>query len=319
MRNLDICFASDEGYAPFMGVAISSVLENAAPDEFIRFHILDNGISKLNKQRIDSLKEKYSSYSVSYYPINPSLFRDLPIINSHLSHTAYARLFIGSFLPEDLERLIYLDCDIFVKSSLSDLFETQLEGCILGGVPDMGIMEKARKEEHPWPYQEGMYVNSGVLLIDLVRWRKEEVEKRLWQYTEAPRYPLQFEDQDIINFALCGRIKELPFTWNGLMSMGNAIFDKTTGIRSLRRSLLDCKIVHFASPAKPWMKDSGWHPNIKQYQQFMKKTPWADQMRCIPAKQLWRNIFRYWKVHPVFFLKPKSYRKLYWEGVSIFR
>ena len=58
-RKLTICFASDDNYAPYMGMAIFSILKNAAPKDTFHFYVLDNKISDKNKQKLDSLHQTY--------------------------------------------------------------------------------------------------------------------------------------------------------------------------------------------------------------------------------------------------------------------
>lgn len=316
---IDICFASDDAYAPFMGVAIQSVLAHAAPQDFMRLHILDNGISALNKQRIAALRGRYPAFSAAYYPVDAALLEGLPVVNSHLSRTAYARLFAGRLLPRFVRRVIYLDCDVFVRAPLTELARLDLGRALAGGVADLGVMEKARAGLHPWPYDKQTYINSGVLLIDLARWRAEEAEQKLIAYMRAPEYALQYEDQDVLNFALRGHIKTLSPRWNGQMFWGCRAWNRHPDIGRLRRVLLTCPVVHFASPAKPWFAKSGWHKNSKEYRRMMEKSPWAGNMQPVGAAEVLGRLFRYLKIHPLCWLKPGFYQNLYWEGICALR
>lgn len=316
---IDICFASDDAYAPFMGVALESVLAHASRQDLIRFHVLDNGISALNKRRITALRGRHPAFSVTYYPVDAALLEGLPLVNSHLSRTAYARLFMGCILPDFVQRVIYLDCDVVVRSSLAELARIQLDGQLVGGVEDLGVMKKARAGRHPWPYRKQTYINSGVLLIDLARWRAEDVAGQLIRYMRAPAHPLQYEDQDVLNFALSGRVKILPPCWNGQMYWGSSMWNRHPEIALLRRTLLTCPVVHFASPAKPWFEKSGWHQNTKQYRRMMACSPWAECVRPIGGVEVWRRLWHYVKIHPLCWLKPGFYQNLYWEGVCALR
>lgn len=318
MKNIDVCFATDNGYAPFMGVAIQSVLASKGKDEFIRFYILDAGISDLNKQRLQSLRQRYEGFSLVYYPVDMKFFASCPIVNLHLSRAAYARLLLGSLLPDVVQRVIYLDCDVLVRSSLAELFDTNLDGCVVGGVKDWGVMNLGRKGEHAWPFQKSVYINSGVLVIDLARWRTEKEEKTILEYLRHPRYPLQFEDQDAINFALYGKIKILNPRWNGMMYTETAIYGQPVKISQIRQQECQAAIVHFVSSVKPWVFCGGLHPNVKQYQKMLQDSPWAAELKRVPMGTLLRRIVHYWVMHPIFFIKPSFYRNLYWKGINVF-
>ncbi len=319
MKNIDICFAADDAYAPFMGVAIQSILEAKKKEEFIRFHILDVGISQTNRQKLLSLQSLYSHFSLAFYPLDQEILACAPIENSHLSRAAYARLFLDKGLPADVKRLIYLDCDVFVRGSLAELAEVDLSGCLLGGVEDLGVMRMARKGRHPWPFEKSVYINTGVLVVDIPRWRAAKAGDMIWQYVRRPKYPLLFEDQDAINFSLYGKIKILSPRWNGQMYWGNSACDKEPNISWLRTQLQTCPIVHFATPSKPWKYGGGVHGNVRQYQQLMRRSPWSDAKQSLRLGSLCRKIGRYWLIHPLCFLQPKFYRNLYWEGLAVFR
>ena len=319
MKVLDICFAADDNYAPYMGVALASVLSFKKADEFCRFHILDDGIGAGNKQKLSSLQNYYSNFSVSYYPIDRATLSRFPVVNTHLSHTAYARLFMGSLLPTNISRLIYLDCDVFVRKSLYNLFSVDLGNNLLGGVEDFGVMNLARQNKHSWPWHEYSYINSGVLLVDLARWRKENAEQQLLAYLQNPPAPLQFEDQDAINFVFRKQIKILSCKWNGQMYWLTYAWNKYPEIKKYRNLLNTCSVVHYASPAKPWVRYCGKHKTTLEYQIFMAKTPWKDCFQKISTPALCKRIFKYWVKHPFFFLKRKFYQNFRYEGACLFR
>ncbi len=319
MKVLDICFATDNNYAPYMGVALASVLSSKLSGEFCRFHILDDGIKEENKKKLASLHNYYSDFSISYYPIDGEILSKFPVVNAHLSRTTYGRLFIGSLLPKEVSRLIYLDCDVFVRKSLYNLFSVDLGNNLLGGVEDFGVMNHARQGKHSWPWSEYSYINAGVLLIDLARWRKEGAEDKILSYMQNPPEPLKFEDQDAINFVFRKQIKSFPCKWNGQVYWLLYEWNNFPEIKKYRNLLNTCPIVHFASPAKPWVLHSGKHKNTLEYQAFMAKTPWADSVKKFSFLQICKLVLKYWLKYPVFFFKRKFYQNVHYEGICLLK
>jgi lipopolysaccharide biosynthesis glycosyltransferase len=49
---INVAFASDNGYAEYLHVAIFSLLQNLKSDYFANIYILDGGISESNKRDI---------------------------------------------------------------------------------------------------------------------------------------------------------------------------------------------------------------------------------------------------------------------------
>ena len=57
MKQIDICMATDDNYAPYAGVVISSILEHLSEDYNLVVHVLDGGVSAINKSYMEKLKE----------------------------------------------------------------------------------------------------------------------------------------------------------------------------------------------------------------------------------------------------------------------
>ncbi len=109
---------------------------------------------------------------------------------------------------------MYLDADILVLDDLESLWETDLEGAVVGAVLD-GLDPKLKHgdpgfEEVPRVQD---YFNSGVLLIDLGRWREERISERALELLINHPQSL-FSDQDALNIVCDGRWKKLDPRWN---------------------------------------------------------------------------------------------------------
>lgn len=57
MIDINVCFASNDAYAPYMSTAIASLLSNAKDDENINIYIISENINNSNKEKILSLKK----------------------------------------------------------------------------------------------------------------------------------------------------------------------------------------------------------------------------------------------------------------------
>jgi lipopolysaccharide biosynthesis glycosyltransferase len=182
---------------------------------------------------------------------------------------AYARVLLGDFLPA-IDRVIYLDTDTVVVGDLTELSAFDLAGCTLGAVNDPLVAGMyARKVLGPDPARPlkiPRYFNSGVMLIDLSRWRRGRVTERLIELL-LERRPFAFYDQDPLNLLLRDDWTELPEPWNRLVPQPETVPAATSAVgRSggMRRHLLldDAKIVHFIGSRKPWMPTSTLEPTF---------------------------------------------------------
>lgn len=313
-KRIFVCCASDNNYAPWLGGCIYTALKNTAPGDVLDFYVFEDGISPQRKMELESLV-KNTPHHIHFIPVPFEKLPELQIHHAHLSRAAFARLLMGSLLPKDVEKVIYLDCDVMICSSLAELYGMNLENNILGAAADLGVERFRRLGHHPWNEENGPYVNSGILLVNLAQWRKEAVERQILDYLQNPPHPLQFEDQDAINFVLAKRIKILDPRWNAQMYWLEKDYDNYPAC--YRQALENPFIVHFAARTKPWQWGCGWHKHTRQWRKYFRETGW--KLESAPALwPLFKRVMWYWWRHPVCFLNPSFYNQLKSRGRWLF-
>ena len=157
-EKINVCLACDDNYSKYAGVVIASTLANANSDDDLVFYILDGGISETRKSEILSLKS-IKSCDINFVTIDETLFEEYKKVPTlkHISFATFYRLKLDTLLPE-VDKIIYLDCDMAVVSSLKELFETDFENNYACGVRDIG-RKLLRKNPN--------YVNAGMLFFNL--------------------------------------------------------------------------------------------------------------------------------------------------------
>jgi len=282
-----ITLAITKNYAMPLATTLRSITETNRSLGPVEFWVLHDGLSEPLKKRVfDSLPE--GSAKITWVPVEAEVLADLPLgvprslrssgeKPSYLAKMAYARLLIPRIFPETVSRVLYLDSDVLALEDLSSLFETDLRGAAAGAVPDIrlhsayiakGVDPKSGRIEFmseigypefsPDLPSVPVYFNSGVLLIDLKRWREEEISEKAFAYLRAhPGTP--FHDQDALNAALDGRWIELEPRWNSQ--------DHYAKLRSEERN----GILHFVTKAKPWLAEAR-SANAALYDSFRSRT-----------------------------------------------
>ena len=306
-KKIHICFACDNNYLPYAAVAFYSVLQHrAAADHFCVWLIAD-GIGPDKRQWFLSL---FPREEIRFVDLPNGFMKNAPVCNKHLSTAAYARLAIGSVLPQQVTRVIYLDCDLLVCSSLAPLFDWDLQGKIAAGVEDWGI--RLRREENSFCFpKDETYIGSGLLIIDLQKWRNENVQQKLMAYVVAPLLPICYEDQDVLNFALNGRLGVLPPQWDVVYHLCAEELAVRHAPKTWFHAMKYPKVIHFATSDKPWFTTCQ-HPHAKAFQQYMQQlgipfvTYSLKKKICLLVRYAW--------THPVFWLKPSFWKKWARQG-----
>ena len=134
-------------------------------------------------------------------------------IDPRYTEAASFRLLLPELLP-DLDRILYLDCDIIVRQDLARLWrETELGDNYMGVVYEAAIEGQAERFR-AIGCDPARYFNSGFLLMNLATMRAEKVSERL---LEACRVPyLEFPDQDALNQVCLGRVLPLSPLYNSI-------------------------------------------------------------------------------------------------------
>ena len=242
MINISIAF--DNNYSlPAMILFASILLKSNEKDKFSLF-ILDGGLSRSIKERFNKLR-KIKDFNIKYVKIDDQVFKEFPLPNNgHFRSVNYYRIMIPLLIP-DVEKILYLDCDMIVQRSLKSLFSLDISNFIIGAAKSVTSYKNNRRLGLP---RFVPYINSGVLLINANKWRLENITDKLFDFiSTAPNEKLLNVDQDAINAVLYDSIYLFDRRWN---------VETRTDIqypKYYRRFLENPYISHYVSSDKPWL------------------------------------------------------------------
>ena len=170
-------------------------------------------------------------------------------------------------LPETLEQVIYLDGDLLVEGNIRELWEIPMDGKALMAATEMfheAYYVSSTLALRTWKKMgipaKQKYFNSGVLKVNLKKWRQEKIGEKIIQYLTENKEDVLWHDQDGLNAILWNDWKELPVKRNVM----TALFYETDYSR----------INITEKEAKMWME----HPKILHYTN-RKEKPWKETCR----------------------------------------
>lgn len=281
-NELNVLFSSDDHYAQHLGAAIQSLLENNQDFTAIRIYVIDNQISDLSKEKLCDIVRKFSNGAVFWIPFEKWKSQLQLNMTWSISVSAYARLFVAEMIPDEIDRILYLDCDMIVCDSLQNLWNTDLQGCILGAVQD-SIGDSTKNAVGLLPKEP--YFNSGMLLIDLAKWRNLDIGTKCVHFIAEKNGSVVHHDQGVLNGVLKNQWFHLPLQDN-LMTI-HFIFNRRRVMDYFgehsefysENEIMDAKehpvIIHYTPSftSRPWCKDCK-HPRKALYWENLNKTPW---------------------------------------------
>jgi lipopolysaccharide biosynthesis glycosyltransferase len=244
-------------------------LYESNPEEDIHVYIIHGPVNEAEKAKLSSYLSGFLR-SVSFIRVDPETLKAFPLSGASVEMTVatYYKLILPAVLPSTLQKVLFLDSDLIVVEPLGELMDTPL-----GDYPVAAVIDRSQKENcKRLGLREGSaYFNSGVMLIDLNKWRKTNILSAGLEVTKGNQAKIEFWDQDILNYLFEGNWLNLDKRWNALPHLWGT--NKAAEDEAARDHPA---IIHFAGAgnAKPWNYYCA-HPWKTRYLELKKKTPWA--------------------------------------------
>ena len=234
---MNIVFSINRKFLQQLCTTIVSVLENNFCN--INIIILHSDLNEKDISIIELLKLKYKNLKIEYINVDKKHFENLKNNIEYISIETYYRYAIAEFITE--EKCLYLDADIIVNGNLENLYNTDIEDFYCAGVKDLFIECQDYKKTIDLS-EQNIYINAGVLLLNLKKMKEDNIYKLLLDNTENYQDKIKFQDQDIINITFKNKIKEVD-SINNFTSM-SIEFEKEKSKNAV--------IIHYTGAKKPW-------------------------------------------------------------------
>ena len=280
--NLNIVACTDKWYVMPTGVMMYSVCINNQ-DSDITFHVIvDESVTLKSKDDLKKTVERFVNKRVAFYEINSHLIDNYPTRKKKITITqaAYYRLFLTDIVTSNINKVLYLDGDTIVRHSLASLWEIDLSGYALAAVTDMSSGNIEYYNRLGYPMELG-YFNSGVLLINLDWWRKNNAISLFVEYITKYSERIKFQDQDILNAVFSNHILFLPVTYNFQHGFLKRIpnYDYRKYEKEVEEARKDPVIVHYTL-GKPWEKTvPDAHPFTSTFTKYQRQTIWRNSKK----------------------------------------
>ncbi len=265
-------FATNDAYAPYLGVALYSMREHCVYDTTYDICVLHTDLSMKHQQNILSLQSE--NFHIRFINITPYLNElDTCIfkIHAHFSKEAYYRFFIPKIF-ENYQRVLYLDCDMIFISDIDKLFQMDLSNMPMGAVLEYKFKCKVEYDTVLNNYAKNTlkldnvqnYFNSGLLILDIEKLVNINFTHKCLDKLQEVIRP-RTVDQCIINSIMQGKVKFINPQWNLQTHVNLEELKKYVSHEDFNcyiNALQNAHIIHFCSPEKPWISTQVPFANI---------------------------------------------------------
>ena len=279
-REIPIFFTIDNGYAPFLAVALNSAIKNSNKNRHYKAIVLHEGLSDENKKKLSSLQTDNFEIELTEMKANFEALDDRMsnrLRCDYFTLTIYFRLFIPAMFPQ-YDKGIYIDSDVVCTTDLGKLFDIEIGDNFIGACNDLSIADippLVAYTENAVGVKKHEYINSGVLLMNLKKMRECDFEGHFLNLLNEYHFDSIAPDQDYLNAICNGKIYYLDESWDAMPN------DK-------KPELIKTNVIHYNLFSKPWCydnvqyseqfwnyaKDSGYLSEIKAY-----KEAYSDELK----------------------------------------
>ena len=270
-REIPIFFTIDDGYAPFLAVALNSAIKNSNPQRRYNSIVLYQDLNETNIAKLKSLETENFKISLTPMKANFDALDDRMsnrLRCDYFTLTIYFRLFIPAMFPQ-YDKGIYIDSDVVLTSDIAELYDIEIGDNLIGACNDLSIADippLVAYTENAVGVNKHEYINSGVLLMNLKQMREVDLEGHFLNLLNTYHFDSIAPDQDYLNAMCNGKIYYLDESWDAMPN-------------DAKPPLAHTKLIHYNLFSKPWCydgiqygeefwkyaEDSGYLAEIKAY------------------------------------------------------
>ncbi|MCD7770764.1 MAG: glycosyltransferase family 8 protein [Oscillospiraceae bacterium] len=270
MSIIPIFFTVDEGYAPYLDCAIRSMVDNASEDNEYVIYVLHQDLTDDSIEKITTGVRH--PFSIEFIKMEDELHgivarEENKLRCDYFTLTIYFRIFIADMFPQ-YDKGIYIDSDIIVPGDISELYNTDLDGNIIGACCDrsiQGVPDLVFYTENAVGTASDDYINSGILLMDLKLMRDKHFSEHFLNLMNEYHFDTVAPDQDYINAMCNGNIKYLSDDWDTMPPQGGEV-----------KLNPNPKLIHFNLFQKPWCYDN--IPYEEYFWKYAEKSPFKNDI-----------------------------------------
>ncbi|XP_047321992.1 probable galacturonosyltransferase-like 9 [Impatiens glandulifera] len=266
-----VAMTLDSEYLRGSVAAVHSVLRHASCPENIFFHFIAAEFDSESPRDLHRLVQStFPSLNFNVY-----IFREDTVINLISASIRqalenplnYARNYLGDILDPCVKRVIYLDSDVVLVDDIHKLWEINLSGSRVIGAPEYCHANFTKYfTDSFWSdpdlsdvfeSRQPCYFNTGVMVMDLDRWREGKHRRKIENWMEIQRGRRIYELGSLPPFLLefAGDVEAIDHRWNQHGLGGDNVRGSCRSLHPGPVSLL-----HWSGKGKPWVRLDGKRP-----------------------------------------------------------
>lgn len=251
-KRVEIAYITDSNYVLPTRVSITSLIKNSGDDHEYIIHVVGDGLEEGKIKELEDLSSLKGNANVNVIKVEND-YGELYKEHQHVSKAALLKFSLADIF-NDVDKILYLDGDTLILGDIAELYDIDISGYFGAAVCDAPTVIDQKSNER---IGHNNYFNSGVMLLDLSKWRGVELKSSLIKEKEKDEWG-HFVDQDAFNTVLGGKIRYLSLKYNCIYDgIINKPIEQIAGLFQISiddaKKQIDSPIVlHLANKKKPW-------------------------------------------------------------------
>ena len=252
---MNILLTINKKYVKLVNILLNSI-QLSNKDTKFDVYILHRELDIEDKNIIESGLD-LNKFNIKMIKIDEEEVKNFPQYQKRYPKEIYFRLFATKYLPENIDKILYLDSDTLVINKLDELYNMDFEGNFYIATTHVKKILRKINEVRLRIDDDVPYINTGVLLINLKELRKIDVQKEVCEFVENNSKKLMLPDQDIITALYGEKIKIVDALKYNLGDRDLNIYNlnhikNPIGLKWVKENTV---IIHYYGRNKPWNKN----------------------------------------------------------------
>jgi len=207
-----------------LAAMLKSIEKNHKSGELLRVYVVDDHISERKKRKLEASLDR-DLLQLHWIPIRNTIPEGMnfPLVPNTYPLNTYVRLFIPYFMPQGIEKVLFMDVDMLVLDDISKLWHTDIGAHAIGAVTDSitkTIGNVGGDGIENWQElgldKNAPFFNAGLQLINIREWKRQGITEKVLNCINENRKYARMGDQYGLNVVFAGRYFKLDPLWNYL-------------------------------------------------------------------------------------------------------
>ena len=245
---MNILVTIDKKYIPPLKVMLVSMGESNREVDSLDIYVAHSNIADEDFKPLFDAAEAFPNMHIHPLKVADSFFADTPVIE-RLPKESFYRLIAFEILPDEVERVLYLDPDTYILRSLQTLYDMDMgDNFVAAGSHTYSWVEKLNHVRLKMG-KDTKYINSGIMLMDLKKMREYATHEMVTKYLDENIQKLYLGDQDAMNGLFWEYTTDLDIK---LYNMDEKTLKRYDLHADWARD--NTVIVHYNGKYKPWLE-----------------------------------------------------------------